>query len=74
VKRESLSLQQREKISQKFPLEFEIEVTELRHFVTGLCQRSKFSLSQIGNIDGITIFFSCFTIILQISNGEKKWQ
>jgi hypothetical protein len=45
MKRESLSLQQRRKINQKLPLEFETKLVEFQRFVIGLCQRNKYSLS-----------------------------
>jgi hypothetical protein len=49
MKRESLSLQQLIKIGQKLPSEIETELTEFQHFVIGLCQRNKYSLSKIGS-------------------------
>jgi hypothetical protein len=44
------------KTSQDLPSEFETEVIEFQHFVIGLCQRSKYSLSQIGTADETAVF------------------
>jgi hypothetical protein len=63
MKRESLSLQQRTKISQKLPSEFETELIKFRDSVTGLRQRNKYSLSQISNADETTVFSICLAII-----------
>jgi hypothetical protein len=66
MKRESLSLWRRTKISQKLRSEFETKLIEFQHFVTGLRRRNKYSLSQLGNAD--------VAIIPLISRGRKMWQ
>jgi hypothetical protein len=43
MKRESLSLQRRTKINQKFAVELETKLIKFQRFVTGLCQRKKYS-------------------------------
>jgi hypothetical protein len=57
MKKESLSLQPRTKINQKFPSDFETRLIEHQCFVIGLHQRNNYSLSQIGNADETAIFF-----------------
>jgi hypothetical protein len=39
-------------------LEFKTKLIEFWHFVTGLCQRNKYSLNQIGNANETAIFFN----------------
>jgi hypothetical protein len=56
MKRKSLSLWQSTKISQELPLEFETKQIEFEHFIIGLCQRNKYSLSQISSADKTAIF------------------
>jgi hypothetical protein len=63
MKRESLSLRQRTKISQKLPMEFETKLIEFQCFVIGLHQRNKYSLSQTGNADKTAVFSICLSII-----------
>jgi hypothetical protein len=63
MERESLSLQQRMKISPKLPSEFETKLTEFQCFVIGLQQRNNYSLSQIGNADKTAVFFTRLAII-----------
>jgi hypothetical protein len=55
-----------EKISQKLSLDFETKLIELQGFATGLHQRNKYSLSQIGNEDETADFSTCLTVIPQI--------
>jgi hypothetical protein len=51
-------------------LEFETKLTEFQHFVIGLRQRNKYSLSQICNADETAVFSTCTEIIPHISRGK----
>jgi hypothetical protein len=59
------------KISQKLPSEFEIKPIEFHSFVTGLCQRNKYSLSQIGNADNCSSFRHASQLYHKFQ-GEKQ--
>jgi hypothetical protein len=72
MKRESLSLRRRTKISQKLPSVFETKVIEFRRFVNGLLRRNKCSLSQIGSANETAVFFDMPRNYAANFKGEKQ--
>jgi hypothetical protein len=72
MKRESLLLRRRKKISQKLPSEFETELVEIQRFVIGLRRRNKYSISQIDSADETAVFSTCLAIIPYISKGKPS--
>jgi hypothetical protein len=70
--RESLSLQKRTKIGQKLPSEIETELIEFQHLVTGLCQRNKYSLSQIISAAETAVFFHMPCNYIVNYKGKKQ--
>jgi hypothetical protein len=53
-----------EGISQKRFLEFETKLIEFEHFVIGLHERNKYSLSKIGNADKTAVLSTCLAFML----------
>jgi hypothetical protein len=74
MKRESLSLRGRAKISQNLPSVFGTKLVEFQRFVIGLRRRNKYSLSQIGNADETAVFLYMPRNYTLNFKGENKWQ
>jgi cell division septal protein FtsQ len=53
----------KDKISQKLPSKFEIELIEFQRFVIGLRGRNKYSLSPMRNADETEVFSTSIAII-----------
>jgi hypothetical protein len=69
IKRESLSLRGRKKISQKLASEFEPKLIEFQHFVIGVRRKNKYSLGQIGNLEETAVFSSCLQLYSKFERG-----
>ena len=57
MKRHSLALRQRTKISQKLPKDLDEKITKFHTFVLNLRKKHDFNLDQIGNMDETPMFF-----------------